>query len=722
MAVTMKAKICLVLLLLFGLVFEAASPRISQAATNQAIYTDALASGWEDWSWDATINLSSTTPVQAGSHAISAQITAAWGALYLHSDPAVDLAGYDRLRFWIHGGSAGGQHLRVVANGEGTGYAVTPQAGQWTQVVITLSALGSPTNLTDLYWQDNSGAVQPIFSIDQIELLASSGTATPTPLPGNGPALTVNVAAGIKPISQTIYGMNFADESLAAELDLPVDRRGGNSTTRYNWRVDAYNTGSDWYFENIAEDNPAPGELPNGSAADRFVEQDRGTGTETILTIPMIGWVAKSRVTDHPYDCGFKVSKYGAQQNVDTWDTNCGNGVNAAGVNITGNDPTDTSLAVGPQFVKDWVTHLVGRYGLAASGGVRFYNLDNEPMLWNSTHRDVHPAGVTYNELRDRTYLYAAAIKQADPGAQTLGPVLWGWCAYLYSAADGCSAGSDYASHGNTYFVPWYLQQMQAYQTANGTRILDYLDLHYYPQADGVSLADTAGSAATQALRLRSTRSLWDATYKDESWISDTAPGGVAVNLIGRMKAWVSASYPGTKLAITEYNWGALGYINGALAQADVLGIFGREGLDLATLWGPPNANQPGAFAFRMYRNYDGQGHKFGETSIQASSADQAKLAVYAAKRNDQALTIMVINKTGGALTSSLSLHGFDPLSTAQVYRYSSANLNAIVAQPGQVVGPGGFVATYPANSITLVVIQPGAPLDEHQYLPSVRK
>lgn len=85
---------------------------------------------------------------------------------------------------------------------------------------------------------------------------------------------------------------------------------------------------------------------------------------------------------------------------------------------------------------------------------------------------------------------------------------------------------------------------------------------------------------------MRSTRSLWDASYIDESWISDTAPGGVAVRLILRMKQWVANHSPGTRLAISEYNWGAPESINGALAQADVLGIFGREGLDLATLWG----------------------------------------------------------------------------------------------------------------------------------------
>ena len=248
---------------------------------------------------------------------------------------------------------------------------------------------------------------------------------------------------------------------------------------------------------------------------------------------------------------------------------------------------------------------------------------------------------------------------------------------------------------------------MRAYEQKNGVRILDYLDLHYYPQASGVSLSPP-GDSNTQALRLRSTRSLWDSTYKDESWISDTESGGVAVRLIPRMKAWVSAGYPGTKLAITEYNWGALNNINGALAQADVLGIFGREGLDLATLWGPPALSDPGAFAFRMYRNYDGAKHKFGEVSTKAVSADQDKLSVYAAERSsDGALTIMVINKAAKPLTSTVTLSGYKPASTAAVYRYSPAKYSAIQHLADQTVSGSGFKTTFPVNSITLFVLKP---------------
>ncbi len=708
---------CLIAMMCLGLL--SAPTAYSAPAATATIYADALATGWENWSWDTTVNLNNTTPVQAGNRSIAVTFTAAWAGLYLHTAPAINLSGYQTLRFWAHGGASGSRAIKIVANGNGNAtYPIAVAANGWTLFEVALSDLGSPATLSDLYWQDNSGGAQPVFYLDDIQLIGGG------PEPGTTIMLSVNAQADVHPISPDIYGMNFADEALAAELNLPVRRWGGNSTTRYNWQSNLSNTGSDWYFENIPQEG---GSTANGSATDLFVEQDRRTNTKTILTVPLIGWVAKgSSPRQHPYACGFKVSVYGPQitppdqpwlDPVDPWDTDCGTGVKASG-NITGNNPLDTSLVISPTFVAQWVTHLVGRYGTAANGGVKFYNLDNEPMLWSSTHRDVHPAPATYDELRDKTVQYAGALKGADPSALTLGPVLWGWCAYFFSAHDGCSIGTDYAAHNNTYFVPWYLQQMAAYQQQHGTRILDYLDLHYYPQAAGVALSG-AGNATTQALRLRSTRALWDATYADESWISDG--GGVAVQLISRMRAWVAANYPGTKLAITEYNWGALDHINGALAQADVLGILGREGVDLATLWAPPASTEPGAYAFRLYRNYDGQHHAFGETSVQAVSADQDRLAIYAAKRGvDKALTLMVINKSTAALTGTVSLAGYTPGSLAPVYRYSAANLNAIVRAADQAIGPGGFTALFPPSSITLMVVPPGVPLSPRVWLPVV--
>jgi hypothetical protein len=536
-----------------------------------------------------------------------------------------------------------------------------------------------------------------------VAIVAGAGVTGVPAHAADGPALTVDPAAGRHPISRYIYGMNFADASLAKELKLPVDRWGGNATTRYNYRNDTSNRASDWYFENIPNDVSDPSALPDGSSADQFVEKDRAAGTKTIMTVPLIGWVPKAREKA----CGFGVAKYGPQQSTDPWAADCGNGVRPDGSVITGNDPADTSTPAGAGFVAGWVRYLDGRYGNAAHGGVRFYDLDNEPDIWHATHRDVHPTGAGYDEMRDRTYAIAGAIKSVDPAAQTLGPVGWGWNSVFLSGSDqktcneqGGSCWSnppDRAAHGGVDFGAWYLQQLAAYEKTHGRRILDYYDNHWYPQASGVSSG--ADDATTQALRLRSTRGLWDPSYFDESWINQP------VMAIPRMRSLVAANYPGTKTAITEYDWGALDKIDGGLAQADVLGIFGREGLDLATLWNPPANTAPGAYAFRMYLNYDGAGAGFGDVSLRATSADQDRLAVYAAQRTrDGALTVMVINKTTDDLTAPLSLTIRGQVRAA-VYRYGQADPTAIVHLPDQPVSGGGVTMTYPAYSMTQLVI-----------------
>src|SRR5204863_8529155 len=134
-------------------------------------------------------------------------------------------------------------------------------------------------------------------------------------------------------------------------------------------------------------------------------------------------------------------------------------------------------------------------------------------------------------------------------------------------------------------------------------------------------------TSAMQLRRNRSTRSLWDPNYVDETWINDK------VKLIPRLRGWANANYyADTPIGITEYNWGAEGSINGATAQADIYGIFGREGLDIGARWTTPDTTTPTYKAMKMYRNYDANGSGFGETSVQATSTSNAdNLAVFAA-------------------------------------------------------------------------------------------
>ncbi len=256
------------------------------------------------------------------------------------------------------------------------------------------------------------------------------------------------------------------------------------------------------------------------------------------------------------------------------------------------------------------------------------------------------------------------------------------------------------ASHGCAY----YLQQMQQFEQQHEYRLLDVLDIHGYVSPG--SLTDTPGDAATEALRMTSTRALWDPNYivPDTTFQIGSATQ-VAPQLIPRMHQWVDQNYPGTKLAITEYWWHALGSITGAIAQADVLGIFGQQSLDYATLWGPPAPTDPGAFAFKIFLNYDGNGSQFGATGVSASTSDPDTLSIFAAQRTDSALTVLVLNKTTGDISDTISLANFTPAGAAQIWQYGQNNLNAIVRGTDLALANGAVTATFPAYSMTLLVI-----------------
>ncbi len=140
-----------------------------------------------------------------------------------------------------------------------------------------------------------------------------------------------------------------------------------------------------------------------------------------------------------------------------------------------------------------------------------------------------------------------------------------------------------------------------------------------------------------RAIRLRSTRGLWDPSYRDESWI------GEPVALIPRVRAWVAQENAGTKLAIGEHSWGGDDDASGAIAQAEILGIFGRENVDAAFYWAGLEGVQ--RFAFQLYRNADGFGHGFGNRALACESNAADRLGAFAALRDDGALTMVLVNK-----------------------------------------------------------------------------
>ena len=514
--------------------------------------------------------------------------------------------------------------------------------------------------------------------------------------------VTVNALAGNHAISSLIYGVAWAPSTNALrDSGATVHRWGGNHTSTYNWLANAKNSGNDWYFENYPWSDGSSFGAPSNAV--QFADWNTAAGVASVLTVPALPYVARNTVSN-----SFSVAKYGPQQAVDPYDSDAGNGVGINGTNIV-NNPLDSGIParaqpragdpVGTVYMNQWLSNVLAT-ATAGSAALPFLAMDNEMDIWNSTHRDWHPAATTYDELWSVFTNYAAMVRSVAPQSQICGPVSCCWWYYWNSAA----GDADKAAHGGVDFLPWFLDRAQQYEIQTGQRLLDVLDIHYYPESFG---SDTSVSNA--ALRLRSTRELWDATYRSEGWIgSDQWATQTQTNrnypqLIPRFKALVAEHYPGIKLALTEYNWGADNSLNGTLAIADCLGILGRENVDIAIYWTFPPL--PGTLAFKLYRNYDGNHATFGDRACQATAGDPNFFTAYAATESaGGAVTLVVVNKDPNFdYRAALAFANFIPAPTASVYQVSAADLQTVRREPDITNAATNFTFVFPAYSATLL-------------------
>ena len=489
--------------------------------------------------------------------------------------------------------------------------------------------------------------------------------------------IQVNAAEEVHPISPFIYGVSGVDEQSIQEIGYTVNSWGGNPSSRFNWRIGhAWNAGRDYYFKNGNYG------ITSGSASDLFIEKSTEVGAAVRLAVPTLGWVARN---DDLNTCSFPLTNGECS---DVPQATCENQLVLA-------DPNRANVPSDSNEIRAWMDHLFNEKGF----DVRFIAMDNEPELWGHTHYDVHPSCTTYQEILDKFLEYAAVVRDVAPQAEIMGPVTSGWYFYWNSAA----GVADKLLHGNQNFLPWFLSKVRDHDEQAGAQTLDILDIHYYPQQVYNDVVDPEMAA----LRLRSTRSLWDRNYIDESWIGET------IYLIPRMKEMIDEYYPGLKLGISEWNWGAEQTMNGALAVADVLGIFGREGLYFASYYGFPPPESPVSQAFKMYTNFDGQGSRFGDTSVYASSANSDVVSSFAAvdkKTGD--LHVMLINKeVDTEISVQLFLQGYNADPLVDRYEYSENSPDTIVA--GLAIMPAGeseiLLSPY---SITLLVFHPAGNTD----------
>ncbi len=470
------------------------------------------------------------------------------------------------------------------------------------------------------------------------------------------------------PISPLIRGFS-GDTDLAYITDVggTLNSWGGNPSSRFNYLIGhAWNAGADYEFRNGNYGQ-------SGDVARAFLDMSASTGTVARLAVPTIGWIAKD---DDNNTCSFPDGAGGCRS---IKNRKCSSSKDIA-------DPNLANVPSTPAMVATWVRSLAEQYG----DTLRFIAMDNEPELWATTHLDVHPACPTYEEILSTYLRYADAVHDAAPKVALMGPVMCCWFDY-WRGAPGPAGGEK------VDFLTWFLRGVRAHDTDVGHRTLDVVDVHYYPQSD---VYNDKVDQQTAARRLRSTRSLWDPEYTDESWIGDT------IRFIPRLNDLIAAAYPGTPLAISEWNFGADTSMNGAIAIADVLGIYGREGVYMASYWRSPARQSPGYFGFKMYGNYDGHGSAFDGTALAVTSPDPDRLSTYAAVSADGgALRVMLLNKDPDhPATVRIDPESFVS-STGVVYRYDGSTE---IRKSDLPIGAGGVEVTLPPYSINLIELRGG--------------
>jgi hypothetical protein len=574
-----------------------------------------------------------------------------------------------------------------------------------------------------------------------------------------GPARQYEPPAAPAPVSDYVYGIN-AGSFVATSTRFGLIRQGGDDNSAYNWTNDYSNSGADYCYYQGAS-------TKNANLAGRYTDPTGDTipaalakGEAFLATVSILDYVAAAYSRNTGWDsatnqgdacpgadsaCPARSGSVAANV-VDKFqgDPDFGSTLMFAHANDGTGAPTGSpafipnvmskgspfcscpagttscagcSVGKNPVAQDELVNFLEVNY--ASGGAPVFFDLDNEPNYWVSTHPELYPndcskGSVPWGDVSARDVAAATAVKKAWPTTKVFGPVVSG---------DGMAYGGDYQSPyfvaGTEEFSDWYLQQVAAASVTAGEQLLDVFDVHYYTVG-----SDDAGC-------LEAPRLFWDPNATDISaaetnsldfdygdhayWDMYWYPRVVIPRLLKKIAAaYGGKATPLPALSFSEYNPGCETAISGGVAEADLLGIFGREGVFAAMAWplqGPTGNYLEAAYA--LYRNYDGAGSVVGDTAVRSTTTDTKNTSVYAYAQSDDVTHVEVeaINKNGTAEPVTLQIASSPVFQTATLYKLVPGNpaVTAAMGSPPSVTCAAGactLTFTMPATSATTIVLR----------------
>jgi hypothetical protein len=515
-------------------------------------------------------------------------------------------------------------------------------------------------------------------------------------------AVTVTVnPSSTHAISPYIYGTNFGYDIEGVPSGLAFRRSGGNRWTAYNWETNASNAGSDYLYQN---DSSLSSSKEPGAAVSDLIAVDQKNHVATMLTVQLQGLVAGDAngpvsVANPPDKSRFKKVVYEKKT--------------ASKEPFTVKPSLSDDNVYMDEFIWALDRKFAGQniFGARPSTQPVFVSLDNEPEAWKSTHLEIQgKTGITPDAYIAKTIGLATALKKQFPDLLIFGPAHYGFLG-IYNWNGEMNGATP---SGRDWFADKYLTALKAASTAFGRPLVDVYDFHWYPEATdaaGKRVTDLKGPALSdeqvQAV-VQSPRSLWDRTFREKSWIMNTVGDPIAI--LDRLQTRIDAENPGMKLAITEYNNGGSQHIAGTIAQADNLGVFGARSVFAAAFW-LMTPKEPYTLAgFRAFRNFDGAGHHFGDTSIQATSSNVANVAVYVSTDSGRAGRVVMVAINRSAVEQVTAITGQPLTGEAHMFQMTAATAAKQstvkpVAAGVQPVSGSSITLTLPALSVTTIDI-----------------
>lgn len=515
--------------------------------------------------------------------------------------------------------------------------------------------------------------------------------AAGTAAAGQGDAVTQITLRDDQPahaVNPLIFGSNEIgvmdkgppSASLDARAGVTARRLGGDLMTGYNWVNNATHAGKNHRHANgpfLLEALQLPKEQWSRPAAliETMHRASLALGAKSLVTLQLAGAVAADMAgAVTPQDTA-PSSRFVPV----VWDSQ-----------RRASDPIDPAIADIPQLL----ARLVETFGSAAdAGGIHAYALDNEPGLWFQNHPRLRRDRIGIGAFIARSIAAARVIKSIDPAARVFGPASWG-ATEMVSFQD---APDWPAFRSKDSFLAAYLDAFRQASEQDGRRLLDVLDVHWYPFHNAGSLFRTENPVLDSAL-LDAPRALSEAGFREDSWVPRALhPGtGLGLPILPSLKHLTERWFPGTGIAVTEFNYGGAGLLAAGLAVADALGRFAEQGIAFASHWGSLDGwlNQ----AYRLYRLPDADGGRFEGRFVRAEGLPGPDMAAYAAQGQD-ALRLVLINKSMRERAVDVAFSRAARRGTAGVLGFDAQNTQATMLDSIAGDADGRWRLVLPARS-----------------------